>query len=141
MAKTVVAFANDAGGEIFIGIDDRHRTVGVPETELPQIEEQLSNMIYDRCYPSVLPDISFISVGGRNVVRVRVYRGSTPPYYLKSEGRFGGTYVRVGSNNRLADDEIIAELERRRRNISFDGEIVTGKPLNELDFRGFSPSV
>lgn len=137
MAKTVVAFANDAGGEIFIGIDDRHRTVGVPETELPQIEEQLSNMIYDRCYPSVLPDISFISVGGRNVVRVRVYRGSTPPYYLKSEGRFGGTYVRVGSNNRLADDEIIAELERRRRNISFDGEIVTGKPLNELDFRGF----
>lgn len=48
LAKTVVAFANDAGGEIFIGVDDRHRVVGVPEEELPRIEEQLSNMIYDR---------------------------------------------------------------------------------------------
>ena len=49
LAKTVVAFANDAGGEIFIGIDDHHRPVGMPEIDLPQIEEQLSNMIYDRC--------------------------------------------------------------------------------------------
>lgn len=84
LAKTVVAFANDAGGEIFIGVDDRHRAVGVPEEELPRIEEQLSNMIYDRCYPSVLPDISFLSTGGRSFVRVIVYRGSMPPYYLKS---------------------------------------------------------
>ncbi len=137
LAKTVVAFANDAGGEIFIGVDDRHRAVGVPEEELPRIEEQLSNMIYDRCYPSVLPDISFLSTGGRSFVRVRVYRGSMPPYYLKSEGKVAGTYVRVGSSNRLADEEIIAELERRRRNISFDGEVVLEKPLAELDFRGF----
>lgn len=137
LAKTVVAFANDAGGEIFIGVDDRHRAVGVPEEELPRIEEQLSNMIYDRCYPSVLPDISFLSTGGRSFVRVRVYRGSMPPYYLKSEGKVAGTYVRVGSSNRLADDEIIAELERRRRNISFDGEVVLEKPLAELDFREF----
>ena len=58
LAKTVVAFANDAGGEIFIGVDDRHRAVGVPEEELPRIEEQLSNMIYDRCYPSVLGSLT-----------------------------------------------------------------------------------
>ena len=137
LAKTVVAFANDAGGEIIIGVDDRHRAVGVPEEALPQIEEQLSNMIYDRCYPTVLPDISFLSAGGRSLVRVRVYRGSTPPYYLKSEGKVGGTYVRVGSNNRLADEELIGELERRRRNVSFDGEIAPEKSLAELDFRSF----
>ena len=137
LAKTVVAFANDAGGEIIIGVDDRHRAVGVPEEALPQIEAQLSNMIYDRCYPTVLPDISFLSAGGRSLVRVRVYRGSTPPYYLKSEGKVGGTYVRVGSNNRLADEELIGELERRRRNVSFDGEIAPEKSLAELDFRSF----
>lgn len=137
LAKTVVAFANDAGGEIIIGVDDRHRAVGVPEEALPQIEAQLSNMIYDRCYPTVLPDISFLSAGGRSLVRVRVYRGSMPPYYLKSEGKVGGTYVRVGSNNRLADEELIGELERRRRNVSFDGEIAPEKSLAELDFRSF----
>ena len=45
------------------------------------------------------------------------------PYYLKSKGKLKGTYIRVGSSNRLASDEIIAELERQRRNISFDAEI------------------
>ena len=137
LAKTVVAFANDAGGEILIGIDDDHSIAGLPENELPQTEEHLSNMIYDRCYPAILPDISFISIGDCNILRVRIYRGSTPPYYLKSEGKFKGTYIRVGSTNRLADEELILELERRRKNLSFDGEIVMEKAAADLDISGF----
>lgn len=137
IAKTAVAFANDAGGDIVIGVDDRRNIVGLPEEDLPRIEEQISNLIYDRCYPSILPDISFLSTDGRNVVRVRIYRGSTPPYYLKAEGKVKGTYIRVGSNNRLADEEVIMELERRRRNISFDAEIVLEKTVSELDCSDF----
>ena len=50
IAKTIVAFANDAGGDIYIGINDKPRQIiGLPENELTQIEEQISNMIYDRC--------------------------------------------------------------------------------------------
>lgn len=56
---------------------------------------------------------------------------------LKSEGKLKGTYIRVGSNNRLADESILGELERRRRNISFDGEMVMEKELTELDITGF----
>ena len=137
LAKTVVAFANDAGGEILIGIDDDHSIAGLPESELPQMEEHLSNMIYDRCYPAILPDISFISIGDCNILRVRIYRGSTPPYYLKSEGKLKGTYIRVGSTNRLADEELILELERRRKNLSFDGEVVMEKAAADLDITGF----
>lgn len=38
--KTIVAFANDAGGELYIGIKDKPRiVVGVPENDLIQIEE------------------------------------------------------------------------------------------------------
>ena len=60
-----------------------------------------------------------------------------PPYYLKEKGKLQGTYIRVGSSNRLADELIIAELERRNRNISFDNEIVTEKPAEALNTGSF----
>lgn len=137
LAKTIVAFANDAGGEIYIGIDNNRKISGLPEEDLPRIEEQISNMIYDRCFPTILPEISFLSIEDKHIIRIRIYRGSTPPYYLKREGKLKGTYIRVGSNNRLADESLIADLERNRRSISFDSEIVLEKTGNELNLDSF----
>ncbi len=139
LAKTVIAFANDAGGELYLGVKDAPREiVGLSEEELPAIGEQVSNIIFDRCYPSVLPEITFLTEGDKHLIRVKVYRGSMPPYHLKDKGKRDGTYIRVGSTNRLADEEIIAELERRKRNISFDSELVMDKPASELDLRAFT---
>ena len=137
LAKTVVAFANDAGGDIYIGIDDNRQVIGLPEDELPRIEEQISSMLYDRCYPSILPEISFLSIDEKNVIRIQIYRGSMPPYYLKSEGKLKGTYIRVGSSNRIADGDTIVDLERKRHSISFDSEIVLDKTVEELNFDSF----
>ena len=138
IAKTAVAFANDAGGEIFIGVSDKPRKiVGIEENDLFRMEEQVSNAIYDRCYPAILPEISFITVEDKHLLRVLIYRGNQPPYHLKSEGKRNGTYIRVGSSNRLADEEIILDLERRRRNISFDSEILLEKTLSELNYDSF----
>lgn len=137
LAKTVVAFANDAGGEIYIGINDNPRQIiGLSEEELPRIEEQISNLIYDRCYPIILPEVSFLTIEDKHLIKVCIYRGSMPPYYLKDKGKLKGTYIRVGSTNKLADETIIAELERRRRNISFDSEVVMDKSADELDISG-----
>ena len=138
IAKTIVAFANDAGGDIYIGINDKPRQIiGLPEKELTQIEEQISNMIYDRCYPTILPEVSFLSVEEKHLIRICIYRGSMPPYYLKEKGKLKGTYIRVGSTNKLADESIIASLERKRRNISFDSEIIMDKPASSLIIDGF----
>ena len=136
LAKTVVAFANDAGGDIYIGIDDKRNIIGLPEDDLPRIEEQISNMVYDRCYPTILPEISFFMAEDKHLIRIRIYRGSMPPYYLKNEGKLKGTYIRIGSNNRMADESLIAELERKRRNVSFDSEIVLDKTVEELNING-----
>ena len=48
-----------------------------------------------------------------------------------------GTYIRVGSNNRLADENIITDLERKRRNISFDSEVVMDKTVDALNLDSF----
>ena len=45
--------------------------------------------------------------------------------------------IRVGSTNRLADETLISELERRKRNISFDSEIIPDKPATELNIDSF----
>ena len=138
LAKTIVAFANDAGGELYIGVRNNPReVVGVAEDELIAIEEKVSSIIYDRCYPAILPEITFLTDEDKHLIKVSVYRGSTPPYYLKDKGKLQGTYIRVGSTNRLADETIIAELERRRRNVSFDSEVVVDKPAEQLNLDNF----
>jgi len=138
LANTIIAFANDAGGELYIGVRNNPREIiGLPEEELMKIEEQVSNIIFDRCYPAIMPDITFLTDEDKHIIRVTVYRGSTPPYYLKDKGKLKGTYIRVGSSNRLADEEIIAELERRRRNISFDSELIMDKAVSELNIEAF----
>lgn len=138
LAKTIVAFANDAGGDLYIGINDKTRElVGISEDELTKTEEQISNIIFDRCYPAILPDISFLSSNDKHLIKVSIFRGSMPPYYLKEKGKLKGTYIRVGSSNRLADEPIIAELERKKRNISFDSEEILDKTVDELHIDEF----
>ncbi len=88
LAKTVIAFANDAGGDIIIGIGDKPRAViGLPEVELVSMEEQISDIIYSRCYPGILPEITFLSVADKHLIKVTVYRGSMQPYYIKEKGK------------------------------------------------------
>jgi len=138
LTKTIVAFANDAGGDVYIGIRNDPREIeGIPEDELVATEEQISNIIYSRCYPTILPEISFLSINDKHLIKITVYKGSTPPYYLKHKGKLHGTYIRVGSSNRLADEAILTELERKKRNISFDSETVVEEVADVLGIDSF----
>lgn len=51
---------------------------------------------------------------------VQVYPSGHRPHFLKKEGPVEGVYVRLGSTNRKADRELIAELNRSCTGISFD---------------------
>jgi predicted HTH transcriptional regulator len=136
--RTAVAFSNDAGGEIYIGIKNEPREItGIPENELIKLEEQISNIIYGNCYPAILPDILFQKIEDKYVIIIKISRGSVPPYYIKSLGKGKGTFIRVGSSNRLVDREILEELERKKRNISFDSMPVYEIKPDELDFSSF----
>src|SRR5699024_4842932 len=136
--KTMVAFANDAGGVLILGVKDKPRTIiGIPEDQLIEIEEQLSSQIHDSCSPTILPDISFQHIARKYLIIVRIAKGNNPPYYLKSKGEEDGTYIRVGSSNRKATPELLEELHRKRSNISFDSVPVYEKQLQEIDLKSF----
>ncbi len=138
LAKTIVAFANDAGGEMYIGIKDNPRQVtGINEEELISIEEKISNLIHDTCEPIILPEISFLTYENKHIIKVQIFKGSNPPYHLKSKSISESTYIRVGSSNRQATPEIISELERQKRNTSFDSELVYGKTIDDININAF----
>ena len=138
LAKTIVGFANDAGGELYIGVKNFPREIiGLPEEDLASMKEQIYDIIFDQCYPTILPEVYFIIYGDKYLIKVKVSRGNTPPYYLKDKGKSQGTYIRIGSTCHLADNIAIAELERKKWNVSFDGEIVMSKLANKIEIRTF----
>jgi hypothetical protein len=54
--KTIVAFANTAGGTLLVGVEDRGRHVrGVPDPL--DVEERLANLVSDRISPRIVPEI------------------------------------------------------------------------------------
>lgn len=138
LAKTIVAFANDAGGDLYIGIRNNPRElVGIAESELMKVEEQIASIIHDNCSPVIIPEISLHAENGLHFIRVQIHRGSDFPYHLKAKGAEQGTFIRIGSTNRLADESIIAELKRRRRNVSFDSEPLYGKTIADFNLLSF----
>src|SRR3989337_3417660 len=57
IARTVVAFANGAGGKIAFGVKNKPREIiGISDDELFALEERAANHIFDRCTPTIIPE-------------------------------------------------------------------------------------
>jgi len=133
LAKTVIAFSNTAGGKIVVGVNDEREIVGVKENEVFDLQEKVSSIIYDMCYPNILPEIYTVNIDGKILLVIEIFRGSLLPYYLKNKGKLKGTYIREGSTDRLADKSIILELERQRMGRTFDEEENLEVDIEDLD--------
>ncbi len=128
---TIIAFANTAGGKILIGVRDKTKeVVGVKDP----IEEEmrLANAIADSVDPLFSPDIQVMSWRNKEFLLIQVPH-SIGPYYLKSKGLKKGTYIRLGSTNRLADAAVLAELERLGENACFDEMQAPDCSIKDLD--------
>lgn len=123
IAQTVCAFANRAGGYLIFGVSDNGTVLGLTQDQIDEYVEKIPNIIHDSVFPMILPEIYTYGVEKKTVLIVQVYPGSSVPYYIKSKGKQNGTYVRVGRTNKLADVEMINELERQKINRSFDEDL------------------
>jgi len=137
VVRTIIAFANTAGGTLVIGIEDKsHYIIGVSEPH--KLEEQIANLISDSIFPILIPEIDVISWKNAYLLAIRVFPSSGRPHYVKKHGLNEGTYIRVGSTNRRADNEIIKELQRIVRNESFDAQPMPELSSEAIDFRAAS---
>jgi ATP-dependent DNA helicase RecG len=128
--KTLVAFANTAGGLLVIGKDNQGDVVGIQDVE--GAEERLANAVADNIRPAMQPEIEITSCQGKTLLLVHVpfWRG---PFYLKSEGAERGVYIRLGSTSRPAGPELVAELQRTSSGQSFDHTPCPDRSPRDLD--------
>lgn len=128
--RTLVAFANTAGGTLLIGLDDAGQVRGLRDAKAD--EERVANAISESILPTLLPDIEVVHSGGKDILVVRVARWPGP-FYVRREGGDRGVYVRLGSTNRRADENMREELERAARKSAFDELPCVGAEPDDLD--------
>ncbi|MBL8755544.1 MAG: putative DNA binding domain-containing protein [Planctomycetes bacterium] len=127
LLRTVAAFANTAGGTIVIGVDSRDRSIHDIADPLME-EERVANLVSDAIRPQLVVEIGIVAYRGKSLIVVEVFPGPARPYHVASDGMERGSYVRVGSTNRTAGPEVIAELRRANT-----GEAHDEQPLPRLD--------
>lgn len=136
--KTVVAFANGRGGKIVFGIDDKTLDiVGMDVDSIYKTIDAITNAISDSCEPAIRPEVAMQTVKDKTVIVVEVFPGAERPYYIKSQGMFEGTYVRVAGTTRHVEDYMLKELILEGKNRYFDSEIcqnvkITDSEIEEL---------
>lgn len=116
--QTIIAFANTAGGKLLIGIRDKTKDV-IGLKNIIDEELKISNAISTSIRPLLCVDISILSWRKKELILINVPHG-IGPFSLKSKKPENSTYIRIGSTNRVADQNILAELRRLGTNECYD---------------------
>jgi ATP-dependent DNA helicase RecG len=135
--KAIIAFANTAGGILLIGVEDKTKfIVGVDEPL--DCEESIASCLYDNIEPKIVPDIEILPWRNTYLLKIEIFPSTARPHYFKKHGLHKGTFVRVGSTNRMADPTMIQELQRYQRLITFDEELNSALSPEDIDFAAAS---
>lgn len=130
--QTIVAFANTTGGTLVIGVRDKSKEV-VGLKDVLKEEERIANAVADSIVPLLSPNFQFYTWRNREVLIITVGH-IVGPFYLKSKGKEKGVYVRLGSTNRVADQNTVLEIERLSTHQSFDELPELKAHQNDIDF-------
>ena len=119
--KTLIAFANTDGGNLYIGIDDDGNAVEI--NNIDGVMLQVTNVIRDAIKPdlAMFCDITVETVQSKKVVKITVNRGTARPYYLAAKGiRPEGVYVRQGASSVPASESAILSMIRETAGDSYE---------------------
>ncbi len=109
--KTVIAFANTAGGSIYIGINDDGTVCGLPNIDDTLLK--INNVIRDAIHPDItmFTECQNEVIDNKTVIAITVQRGTARPYYLAGKGiRPEGVYVRQGASTVPATESAILSM-------------------------------
>jgi ATP-dependent DNA helicase RecG len=128
--KTIIAFANTAGGTIIVGVEDKTKKV-VGIVDPLEDEMRIINKVSESITPQLRPNMEIVTYRKKTLILIQVPY-LVGPYYLK-QGAEGVAYVRFGPSNRIADEETIAAMKRFSRNITFDESVCVTASKDSLD--------
>jgi predicted HTH transcriptional regulator len=143
LAGEICAFANTAGGVIFIGVNDEDIVQGIPQEKLNAIENYISNICRNNCRPPVLPIIQILTLPDANglnqpVVKVEVLKSVF--VHQTSGGRY---FQRLGVTKvDLTPPELARLFQQREHSFVFDEQIVRQAKFDDLNqklLKNFAP--
>lgn len=131
LTKDVIAMANSRGGRgyIIFGVQDKtKKLIGINTCDFH--EEQIQQIIYNRCDPPVPISIEFIEYDNVTLAVLTVFRSSHKPHMMLQNGAF---YVRRGSTTDVARREEIANLFQENGIMTYETVMLKNALPDELD--------
>lgn len=114
IAKTMVAFANNKGGRLLIGVRDDKTIAGV-KTEEEKYMLDLAANFYCKPVPDVL--ITTWKLDGKMVLEALIKEGNNKPYYAKGDDNKWWVYIRAADQSLLASKITVNVLKRNAQQI------------------------
>lgn len=131
MAKDVAAIANSKGGRgyIIFGIEDGTKNIlGIEENKYT--EEQIQQIISQRCDPPVSVKLEAIPVEDKQIAVMTIYKSNQRPHQIRQTGVF---YIRRGSTTDIARREEIANMLQESGILQHERIVLNKVELKELD--------
>lgn len=113
IARTLVAYANNKGGKLLIGVADDGRIVGVKSEDEEKYMILKAAHLY--CKPALEPVFEEIYMDDKIVLVVEIPVSDMKPHYSLSEDKKWWVYVRVKDKSVLAS-KIVVDVLRRSNN-------------------------
>ena len=109
----LVAFANADGGDVYVGVRDDGKVIGVQLAK--ESETTWTNEIKTKTAPAIVPEADRIVVGGKCVVRLHI-----SPLPVKPTSVQGRYYVRRAKSNHLMSLAELSDLYLKAAGDSWD---------------------
>jgi ATP-dependent DNA helicase RecG len=121
LAKEIIAFANGAGGTLYIGVADDGNVVGIQDADALAL--QISNQVRDGIRPDITLFLHYntMDIDGKDILAIQIQSGTNKPYYLAKKGlRPEGVYVRQGYSSVPATEMSIRQMIKETDGDSFE---------------------
>lgn len=113
IAKTLVAFANNKGGKLLVGIEDDGTVKGVKSEEEEKFMLTKAAHIY--CKPALEPIFQEVYMDGKVVLVAEIEESNLKPHYSLGEDNKWWVYIRVKDKSLLASKIVVDVLKGENR--------------------------
>ena len=110
IAKSLVAFANNKGGQLLIGVADDGSIKGVRSED--EERYMITKSAHQFCKPAIEPEFEEIYVDDKLVLVVKIASSDTKPHYAMDENKKWWVYYRVNDKSILASKVIVDVIKK-----------------------------
>ena len=120
IAKSLVAFANNKGGQLLIGVADDGSIKGVKSED--EERYMITKSAHQFCKPAIEPEFEEIYIDDKLVLVVKIAESDTKPHYALDENKKWWVYYRVNDKSILASKIIIDVIKKSSK---VNGQLIT----------------